>query len=77
MVKRQDELISTVSGKLTPDTLIRDLGFDSLELVELVMALEEKVDINLPDDVMGSLDHSLTIGELIRILSPWTRPKGD
>jgi len=29
---------------------IEDLGADSLDVVELVMALEEKFDIEIPDD---------------------------
>ena len=29
---------------------VEDLGADSLDVVELVMALEEKFDIDIPDD---------------------------
>ena len=29
---------------------VEDLGADSLDVVELVMALEEKFDIEIPDD---------------------------
>ena len=29
---------------------VEDLGADSLDIVELVMALEEKFDIEIPDD---------------------------
>ena len=31
-------------------TFVEDLGADSLDVVELVMALEEKFDIEIPDD---------------------------
>ena len=36
---------------VTPDTnLIDDLGADSLDTVELVMALEEEFEIEIPDE---------------------------
>lgn len=76
LVKRQAELVRTIPGEVTPDTRIRDLGFDSLELVELVMVLEEEIDINLPDDAADTFYQIQTMGELIRWLAKWARPKG-
>ena len=36
--------------KITMDThLVDDLGADSLDIVELIMALEEEFDIEIPD----------------------------
>ena len=32
-----------------------DLGADSLDMVELVMAIEEGFDIEVPDDVVGEI----------------------
>lgn len=38
-------------GELAPDAnLLDDLGADSLDVVELMMALEEGFDIEVPDD---------------------------
>ena len=34
----------------TQASFVNDLGADSLDTVELVMALEEEVDIEIPDD---------------------------
>jgi acyl carrier protein len=34
--------------RLTPDTALRDLGVESLDLIEMVFALEEKFDISIP-----------------------------
>ncbi len=34
--------------RLTPDTTLRDLGVESLDLIEIIFALEEKFDINIP-----------------------------
>ena len=36
-------------------SFIDDLGADSLDLVELVMAFEEEFDIEIPDDVQDNI----------------------
>lgn len=36
---------------LTEDSVFAQLGFDSLDRVELIMAVEEKFDISFPDDI--------------------------
>jgi acyl carrier protein len=41
--RTKDEVIPTAS-------FIDDLGADSLDIVELVMAMEEEFDIEIPDD---------------------------
>lgn len=42
---------------------IEDLGADSLDVVELVMALEEKFDIEIPDE---DAEKILTVGDAIK-----------
>ena len=45
------EELSVEKDKIRRETtFIQDLGADSLDIVELVMALEEEFDINIPDD---------------------------
>jgi len=44
---------------------IEDLGADSLDVVELVMALEEKFDIEIPDDKAESI---LTVADAIKFI---------
>ncbi len=40
-----------VTGEITPTTALKeDLGADSLDIFEFVMALEEKYDIEIPSD---------------------------
>jgi acyl carrier protein len=34
--------------RLTPDTALQDLGVESLDLIEIIFALEEKFDISIP-----------------------------
>jgi acyl carrier protein len=54
----QAELIRIVSERLdvniesiTPEaSFVEDLGADSLDVVELMMALEEKYNLEIPDD---------------------------
>lgn len=41
---------------------VEDLGADSLDVVELVMALEEKFDIEIPDQEAEKL---VTVGDVI------------
>ncbi len=43
-----------------------DLGADSLDTVELVMALEEKFDLEIPDDVAEQID---TVGKAVEHIS--------
>ena len=42
---------------------IEDLGADTLDVVELVMALEEKFDIEIPDE---DAEKILTVGDAIK-----------
>ncbi len=43
-------------------SFIDDLGADSLDLVELVMAFEEEFEIEIPDDVQESIR---TVGDAV------------
>lgn len=57
MATNQERLIEIIAkqlgvdeGNVTPDaSFMEDLGADSLDTVELVMALEEEFDIEIPD----------------------------
>ena len=45
------EQLGITRGEIVPEaSFIDDLGADSLDIVELVMAMEETFDIEIPDD---------------------------
>ena len=45
------EQLGVAETAITPDaSFIDDLGADSLDIVELIMALEEEFDLEIPDD---------------------------
>ena len=46
-------------------SFIDDLGADSLDLVELVMAFEEEFGIEIPDDVQEQI---ATVGDAVRFI---------
>jgi acyl carrier protein len=49
--------------KVVPEaSFANDLGADSLDTVELVMALEESFDIEIPDEVAEQID---TVGKAV------------
>ena len=54
----KDESIITMDAKL-----IDDLGADSLDAVELIMAVEEQYDIKISDEVAQSIQ---TVGDIVR-----------
>jgi len=53
-------------AEVTKDaSILDDLGADSLDVVELVMALEETFDIEIPDD---AIEEMRTIGDIQRFV---------
>ena len=74
--ERITEIIVTQLGataeEIVPEaSFIDDLGADSLDIVELVMAMEEAFDIEIPDDDAEKLQ---TIGDAVGYLK--TRLEG-
>lgn len=58
--------LSVDSSKVTADaSFTGDLGADSLDLVELVMAFEEEFDVDIPDEDTEKLQ---TIGDAVEYL---------
>lgn len=53
-----------------------DLAMDPFDLLEVLMGIEEKMDIRIPDDVFGdkSIDE-LTVGIFVDMLYDWVKSK--
>lgn len=64
------ENLSVEEEKVTEKaSFIDDLGADSLDNVELVMAFEEEFDIEIPDD---AAEHIQTVGDAVKFISEKT-----
>lgn len=52
------DIISCAEEEVTPDTSLRqDLGIDSLDAMEIAMAVEEKLGIAIPEEKLGDLEY--------------------
>ena len=57
------EQLGVEAGEVTPEaSFVEDLGADSLDTVELVMALEEEFEIEIPDE---DAEKILTVGKAL------------
>lgn len=54
-------------------TFMGDFACDSLDQIELLMAVEEEFDIEIPDDEAEKIED---IGDLVRLIENKTRGKG-
>jgi len=61
LLERLEEDKPITSGS----TFKEDLGFDSLDLVEVTMSLEEKFDISISDEEAGKL---VTVGDAVEFV---------
>ena len=55
---------------LNADTLIDDLALDSVALAGVMIALEERLQVDLPFDLLEELEQVRTLGEVWKILEP-------
>lgn len=73
LLKRLDALVSEfnpshVAHTLVPETLIRSVIEDSLDRVELIMAIEDEFITEIPDDVA---ERFTTFGDIATYISTW------
>ena len=60
------EQLGVVDTSVTMEaSFIDDLGADSLDIVELIMALEEEFDIEIPD---GDAEKVVTVGDVVEYI---------
>ncbi|MEW8977782.1 MAG: acyl carrier protein [Symbiobacterium sp.] len=63
--------LSVEEDEVTPDaSFIEDLGADSLDIVELIMALEEEFEIEVPDEDAEKLT---TVGAAVAYIKEHTK----
>ncbi|ATG97570.1 acyl carrier protein [Mesoplasma lactucae] len=54
-----------VKGNLTSNTNLKEVGLDSLDLMDMVVKLEDKFNIMVPDE---ELENIKTIGDLDKLI---------
>ena len=60
------EQLGVDEGEVTSSaSFVDDLGADSLDTVELVMAFEEEFGVEIPDDAADSI---LTVGDAVKFI---------
>ncbi|MBI3910009.1 MAG: acyl carrier protein [Armatimonadetes bacterium] len=65
------EQLEVSEDEVTPEAMfVEDLGADSLDVVELVMAFEEEFDIEIPDD---DAEKIRTAGDAVKYIEEKTR----
>lgn len=66
--------IEVIDDVREESNLSSDLAMDPFDLLEVLMGIEEKMDIRIPDDVFGdkSVDE-LTVGIFVDMLYDWVK----
>ena len=60
------EQLGVAEAEVTPEaSFVEDLGADSLDVVELVMALEEEFNVEIPDE---DAEKIITVNEAVKYL---------
>ena len=61
-----DKLCKKIDQITLTSRLVEDLGADSLDVVELVMAFEDEFGISLPDEDIAKMK---TVGDIVNFIS--------
>ncbi|MBQ7034529.1 MAG: acyl carrier protein [Clostridia bacterium] len=61
-----DQLSISDEDMITMETTLEDLGADSLDLVEVIMAIEDEFDVQIKDEDLESIK---SVGDLINYIS--------
>ncbi|KHL82944.1 acyl carrier protein [Helicobacter pylori] len=60
------EQLNVDAAQVTPEAkFVKDLGVDSLDIVELIMALEERFGIEIPDEQAEKI---VNVGDVMRYI---------
>ena len=68
------EQLGVAADEVTPEaSFIEDLGADSLDIVELVMAFEEEFSVEVPDEDAEKLQ---TVGDVVKYIEEKASKQG-
>lgn len=68
--------IEVIDDVREESNLSSDLAMDPFDLLEVLMGIEEKMDIRIPDDVFGDEPvDELTVGIFVDMLYDWVKGK--
>jgi len=68
------ERILYIDSVKTNSLLMKDLGADSLDIVELIMDIEETFEVEIPDSEAKDFGDDITIEDLVKLVQ--TKLKG-
>ena len=57
--------LSINEDEITMEAFVDDLKADSLDIVELIMALEDELDMEIPDD---EAEKFVTVGDVVKFI---------
>lgn len=60
-----DQLDSDIDAMSMESDIANDLGADSLDVVELLMAIEDEFEVEIPDE---EIENIKTIGDLVKYI---------
>jgi acyl carrier protein len=67
IVEMLADQLGIAKSKITLESdIVKDLGADSLDVVELLMTLEDKTGKTIPDDKVSDIK---TVGDLVKVLN--------
>lgn len=73
------EIVKTKSrvqkAEISLDDKLEDLGFESLDAVEMIFDLEEKFDIQIPFNANDQKAEFATVGDIVRAIEPLVAKK--
>ena len=62
------ERFDTPADRVTPNSIVTDLGLDSLTLMEFIFAAEDHFALRLPEDKLDPRQSGLTLGEVAQAI---------
>lgn len=65
-----EQLSKSVEDITDEKEIVKDLGADSLDIVEMLMKLEEECNITIPDEEAMDIK---TVGDIIKIIAEKTK----